>query len=91
MTMVTAELPWVLCGAAMWPGHFACLEFGNAFQDQVLEIIEGDLVKVGTSGLFKVFEKLGQILDGLAVGSTNHGLDSVDAGSGSQVVEALEN
>jgi hypothetical protein len=75
----------------MGPGRFGCLEFGDAFQNHVFEIIESIRGDQGTLGLFKVFEKLGQILDGFVCGSANHGLDSVDAGRGSQVVGALEN
>jgi hypothetical protein len=75
----------------MWPRRLGCLEFGDAFQNQVLKVIEGCRIEVGNPGLFKVFEKLGQILDGLACGSTNHELDSVDAGRNSKEVEAFEN
>jgi hypothetical protein len=75
----------------MRPRRFPCLELSDAFQNQALEIIEGVGGDEGTLGLFKVFEKLGQILDGLVCGSTNHNLDSVDAGRGSQVVEPLDN
>ena len=71
-------------------GRFAGLELGDAFQNQVLEIIEGFRIEIGTSGFFKVFEKLGQILDGLACGSKNHDLD-LDAGRHSKEVEGIDN
>jgi hypothetical protein len=79
-----------LRGASVRFGRFAGLQLGDAFQNQVFEIIEGDRVEVGTSGLLKVFEKLRQILDGLACGFKSHDLD-LDAGPGSKEVEALEN
>lgn len=71
-------------------GRPAGLELGDAFQNQVLKIIEGFRVEIGISGLFKVFEKLGQILDGLARGFKSHDLD-LDAGPHSKEVEGIEN
>jgi hypothetical protein len=91
MTIVTGEYTTGLRGASMRSGRLGCLKFSDAFQNQVLEVIEGGRVEVGISGLLKVFEKLGQILDGFACGSKNHGINPLDAGRGPQVVEAFEN
>jgi hypothetical protein len=91
MTIVTGEYTTGLRGAAMRSGCIDCLKFSDAFQNQLLEVIKSGRIEIGISRLLQVFEKLGQILDGLACGSKNHGIYPVDAGRGPQVVEAFEN
>ena len=55
-------------------GRIACLELGDALQNNPLKLVEGGRIVVGTLGLLNIFEKLRQIFDGLACGSTSHNL-----------------
>jgi hypothetical protein len=67
-------------------GRLDRFEFRDAVENDVLEFIDGNRVAVGSYGPLKVFEKLAQILDGLALGAKSHNLNPVDARRGLQEI-----